>query len=349
MFKIGDISCPINSGDKITATIPKDDGTPDVIDFPVNLVPKPFKYILEADENEDYARDALYAAAAGRHARLCGPKGTGKTTTIAFLAHQTNNPLVNIQLNGATGLDALVGKWLVNEKGTYWVDGPLTMACKYGFWVILDELNMALPEIVAVLHPVLDDRRVLLLEEKGSDPKTCVIPVHPNTRFFAAINPTEDYAGTKEMNQALEDRFGVKLDVGYPNARKERDIVLAYPGVGIDDKLQKSVKGGQRGTKEGIITRMVKCANSFRTLHGENKLPFECSTRNLIEWAIACKYMPVHKAAAITLVASAENDIGTRKIIWDEINVHFKPDEQWLEGNEATSQTAEETADLSQL
>ena len=97
-----------------------------------------------------------------------------------------------------------------------------TMAWKYGFRIVLDELNSALPEILMILHPALDDRRILVLDEKSGE----VIPRHPNCRIFATMNPTEDYAGTKEMNQALVDRFAGQIIVDYPDARKERAIIL---------------------------------------------------------------------------------------------------------------------------
>lgn len=121
------------------------------------------------------------------------------------------------------------------------------MACRHGFWIILDEINMAMPEVTAALHSALDDRRILILDEKDGE----VIKIHPNTRIFSAINPSEDYAGTKEMNAALVDRFGIKLFTNYPNERKEVDIIKVNKFVKIDDEPQAR-------SKEGFITRIVK-------------------------------------------------------------------------------------------
>ena len=107
------------------------------------------------------------------------------------------------------------------------------MARRYGFRIVLDELNMCLSEILAVLHPALDDRRILVLDERNGE----VISRHPNCKIFASMNPTEDYAGTKELNQALIDRFAGQIIVDYPDARKERAIILSHKKVNIDDSL----------------------------------------------------------------------------------------------------------------
>lgn len=293
------------------------------------LVPNGIKYVLEDDADKDYTKHVLVSANKDYQLLLVWPKGVGKTTSIYYVAQETNNPLVTVQLNGSTGVDALIGKWLVNKEGTYWVDGLFTLAWRYGFWIILDELNMALPEITAILHPALDDRKTLILDEKDGE----TIKKHPNTRIFAAINPTEDYAGTKEMNGALVDRFSGYILIEYPDARKERSIIMAHPRVEIDDKP------GYR-VEDGIITRMVKFANSMRRLRNESKILFECSTRNLIDWASRCKELPVKEAAKIAFVYKADKEDWSH--IYDELNKFFKDEEQWGITGKTKKQAVEE-------
>jgi midasin (ATPase involved in ribosome maturation) len=100
---------------------------------------------------------------------LVGPTGCGKTTTVKWLASQTNNSYRRIQLTGGTGVDNLVGKWLINSQGTYWEDGILTEAMRNGYWVLLDELNAVLPEVLFVINSVLDGDRELILDEKSRE------------------------------------------------------------------------------------------------------------------------------------------------------------------------------------
>ena len=321
MFTLWWVKCPItdlaklketwvDANPKLTAKRAKELET-----MAKNLTPNGIHYVLEDDVANDYTKKVLVAAKKDFQLLLIWPKGTGKTTSIYYLAQETNNPLVPIQLNGATGVDTLIGKRLVNKEGTYRVDGLFTLARKYGFWIVLDELNMALPEITAVLHPALDDRKILVLDEKDWE----VIHRHPNTRIFAAINPTEDYAGTKEMNAALVDRFTGEVEVGYAAPRKEIQIVDWHRRVEIDDEPRGSVK-------EWVITRMVKVANALRRLHKEQKLSFECSTRNVIDWASRCTEMTIKEAAQTAFIAKADSQ--DKAQINDEIGKLFSEKEK---------------------
>ena len=81
---------------------------------------------------------------------LIGESGTGKTSAIRYLANQTGNGLRRVNLNGGTTADELVGRLLINDKGTYWVDGVLTEAMRKGEWIVLDEINAALPEVLFI-------------------------------------------------------------------------------------------------------------------------------------------------------------------------------------------------------
>lgn len=324
MFTIDKVEAPILDLEKLAdtwkATYPGFDATDRarVLEEAKRLVPEGINYIVEEDESKDPAKKILLAALKDQQIILVGPKGTGKTTSIYHVAQETNTPLVPVQLNGSTGVDTLIGKWLVNESGTYWIDGLFTLAWKYGFWIILDELNMALPEITAVLHPALDDRRILVLDEKNGE----VLKRHPNCRIFAAINPTEDYAGTKEMNAALLDRFAGQVVVTYPEPRKERAIIMGHRKVEIDDVPMPR-------TKEGVITRMVKVANMLRKTYNEQTFGFECSTRNLLDWACWCKDLPVKEAcefAIVSKIPDREDQDKMREIV----GTVFKDDEMWL-------------------
>ena len=49
-------------------------------------------------------------------ALLIGESGTGKTSAIRFLAHETKNGLRRVNLNGGTTADELVGRLLINNS-----------------------------------------------------------------------------------------------------------------------------------------------------------------------------------------------------------------------------------------
>lgn len=283
-----------------------------------SLIPKGINYIEDEDPIKDPSRKIAFAVKADQQVLLQWPKGSGKTTSVYYVAQQLWMPLITVQFTGSTGVDTVIGRHLINKDGTYWVDGLIAHAIKFGYWLVLDELNMALPEVTAALHSLMDDRRILVLDEKDWE----VLKRHENTRLFAAINPNEDYAGTKEMNAALVDRFAGMVLVSYADPRKEREIILSHKKVKIDDSVYK-------GVKEGVVTRIIKVASSLRRLHGSSELTFECSTRNLIDWACWCSVMPVKEAAHFALINKADEDAASKIIA--EVNVHFRDGEMWGE------------------
>jgi midasin (ATPase involved in ribosome maturation) len=121
---------------------------------------------------------------------------------------KTNNGLRRVNLNGATTVDEFLGKMLINEQGTYWVDGVLVSAMQAGDWILLDEINACLPEIAFCLHSLLDDdRMVVLMEYDGR-----IVRPHPDFRLFASMNPSEEgrYSGTKTLKSLL-DQFPIVI------------------------------------------------------------------------------------------------------------------------------------------
>ena len=79
--------------------------------------------------------------------------------------------------------------------------GPIYQCAVEGGFGVLDEINMAKNEALAVLHAVLDFRRAI--DVPGYDRVT----VDPAARFIGTMN--YGYAGTRELNEALASRFMV--------------------------------------------------------------------------------------------------------------------------------------------
>ncbi len=195
---------------------------------------------------------------------LMGESGTGKTSAIRYLANQTGNGLRRVNLNGGTTADELIGRLLINDKGTYWVDGVLTEAMRRGEWIVLDEINAALPEVLFVLQSVLDDDGYLVLQEK--DDKE-IVHKHPNFRLFATCNPPE-YAGTKEMNKALLSRFAICISADFPPTDKELEI--------IEHRLGNTV-----ATSEMAI-KLVGLANETRKAKEMGNADYAINTRDIL-------------------------------------------------------------------
>lgn len=204
---------------------------------------------------------------------MIGESGTGKTSAIRYLASKTNNGLRRVNLNGGTTADELVGRLLINDKGTYWVDGVLTEAMRRGEWIVLDEINAALPEVLFVLQSVLDDDGYLVLAEK--DDKEIVMK-HPNFRLFATCNPPE-YAGTKEMNKALLSRFAICINADFPPAAKELEI--------IENRL------GNKVAQSEIAIKLVGLAGETRKAKELGTADYAINTRDVLNTLQLSEFM----------------------------------------------------------
>lgn len=61
-----------------------------------------------------------------------------------------------------------------------------------GYWIILDELNLAPTDVLEALNRLLDDNRELLITETQE-----VVKAHPRFMLFATQNPPGLYGGRK--------------------------------------------------------------------------------------------------------------------------------------------------------
>lgn len=73
---------------------------------------------------------------------------------------------------------------------------------RLGYWIILDELNLAPSDVLEALNRVLDDNRELFVPETQT-----LIKAHPSFRIFATQNPSgSTYGGRKFLSRAFRNR-----------------------------------------------------------------------------------------------------------------------------------------------
>jgi MoxR-like ATPase len=159
------------------------------------------------------ARTVAVAAAAGLPCGLEGETAVSKTTVVLWLAHLCRQDAVRLNLNGQSDTGELVGRFVPateeNRSWRFW-EGVVPAAMRNGWWVVLDELNLAEPQVLERLNPVLEQPPSLVLSEHdglqfgpGGD-----VPVADSFRVFATMNPAE-YAGRSVLSPAFRDRFGL--------------------------------------------------------------------------------------------------------------------------------------------
>ena len=144
---------------------------------------------------------AIAAILTGRNLLLAGPKATGKNVLADNLCALFARPAWNVSFH--IGMDAygLIGMDTYDGEKVVFRPGPVYLAAKEGGFAVLDEVNMAKNESLAVLHAALDHRRVI--DVPGYDR----IDVSPAARFIGTMN--YGYAGTRDLNEALCPRFAI--------------------------------------------------------------------------------------------------------------------------------------------
>lgn len=150
---------------------------------------------------EEILELAVAALLQGENILLCGGKATGKNILADNLAWMFERPIYNVSFHVNTDSSTLIGTDTFVGGEVRLRNGPVAQAAQYGGFCILDEINMAKNDAVAVMHSVLDYRRLIDV------PGYACIPMHPATRFIATMN--YGYAGTRELNEALVSRFTV--------------------------------------------------------------------------------------------------------------------------------------------
>ncbi len=154
------------------------------------------------------AKDNLKRIARVCSARLpCliqGDTSIGKTSLIKWLAKVTGNTLIRINNHDHTDLQEYIGSYVVDPVTSKLVfkEGLLVKAMRNGYWILLDELNLASSEVLEALNRVLDDNRELYIPETQE-----VIQAHPRFLLFATQNPPGKYAGRKQLSRAFRNRF----------------------------------------------------------------------------------------------------------------------------------------------
>ncbi len=170
-------------------------------------VPDPALHYLGRDVWEE----ALAALLCGENLLLCGPKATGKNVLAQDLACAFGRPEWDVSLHIDMDAALMVGTDTLEDGRVAFRPGPVCLCAEHGGFGVLDEVNMARNEALAVLHAALDHRRILDVPGHG------LVRLHEATRFIGTMNA--GYAGTRELNEALASRF----------------VVIAMPVPGRDD------------------------------------------------------------------------------------------------------------------
>jgi midasin len=201
---------------------------------------------------------------------LQGETSVGKTSMITYLAEATGNTCVRVNNHEHTDVQEYLGSYMIDEDGVFrFHEGILPLAMRSGFWIILDELNLAPTDVLEALNRVLDDNRELFIPETQT-----VIKAHPNFRLFATQNPTGSYGGRKPLSRAFRNRF-VELHFGELPHEELSEIIEKRGGIA----RSQSVKLVQ------VLRELQLMRRNSATFEGKYSF---LTLRDLFRWSTRC-------------------------------------------------------------
>ncbi|SFJ49967.1 cobaltochelatase CobS [Sphingomonas sp. NFR04] len=221
-------------------------------------------YVFRAEE----LKDAVMAVQLNFPLLAWGMHGTGKTSLVEQICARLHRPWVRVQHTDTTEEAHIIGQMVVRNGGTEFDYGPLAEAMMRGWVYVADEYDFAHPAVIAVYQPILEGKPLYI---KEAPPHQRLVKPHPNFRFIATGNTngsgddTGLYSGTKIGNAAAYSRFGVTIQVHYPETKTEIEILKQRVGVSQD-----------------VAEKMVDFASRIRQMYGNGELSLPISPRESI-------------------------------------------------------------------
>ena len=138
---------------------------------------------------------------------LEGETSTAKTSSILYLAAHLGQPVLRVNLHGQTDTGELVGRYVpdATSGGWRWQEGLVLRAMREGCWLLLDELNLAEPQVLERFNSLLEREPALVVNEHEGE-RIAGEAIHSDFRIFGTMNPAE-YAGRSALSPAWRDRF----------------------------------------------------------------------------------------------------------------------------------------------
>ncbi len=143
-----------------------------------------------------------------------------KTQHILQRATSQGRPLTPVEAQQIVAIERMrPPAWRFQE-------GLIPQAMRNGWWVILDEVNLAEPPVLERLNSVLEREPTLVITEgpgtrfgHGGD-----VTVHPDFRMFATMNPAE-YQGRSVLSPAYKDRWVATWQAEAPSEAEYRQML----------------------------------------------------------------------------------------------------------------------------
>ena len=235
------------------------------------LVPNPV--FEENPGHTQVLRDILDAHSVGERALLVmGFQGVGKNRVVDSLLWRLNAEREYLQLHRDTTVSSLLSSPSVEGGRIVYGDSPLVRAAKTGRILVVDEADKAPVEVVALLKGLIEDGELALPDGRSLRYQTNessldedIVPIHPDFRVWALINPaTYPFHGNdlaKEMADVFSCHHVPPMDI-----ESQRRILKSY-GPNVD---------------EATIDRLLSIWQELRDAHEKGTLAYPFSVREAV-------------------------------------------------------------------
>jgi MoxR-like ATPase len=189
------------------------------------------------------------------HCLFVGVPGLAKTLLISTLAEALSLSFNRIQFtpdlmpSDITGTDVLEEDHTTGRRAFRFVPGPV-----FAHVLLADEINRTPPKTQAALLQAMQEHRVT------AGGRT--YPLEEPFLVFATQNPIEQ-EGTYPLPEAQLDRFMFMVDVGYPSAEEEVQIVRATTS-GAQPQVEKVLSPQQIRLLQDLVLRVPAAEHVIR-------------------------------------------------------------------------------------
>ncbi|CAK84281.1 unnamed protein product (macronuclear) [Paramecium tetraurelia] len=239
--------------------------------------------------------EKLFIAIHSKKVILCqGDVSSGKTSCIIKLANLLNQRFILLPIHCDLETDDLLGnfalvdpnydeiqqelerislkqkqKFIYNKKqkqgmNMKYIEGVLKVCCKFGYWLILDNINLARAEIVERLNSLGEDSPRLFNNEFG-DSNSCIIP-HKNFRLICVQNPSREdqhILSPAFYNRCIKINFSIDIADNYIDVIE----ILTRSGLGQQLQLEDTVILASNILNQIIfIQEQSKCLINLRSI-----------------------------------------------------------------------------------
>ena len=190
--------------------------------------------------------EALITLLAGGHVLLVGVPGLAKTRLVETLGIvlglddrriQCTPDLMPADILGSEVLEETEG----GRRSFRFIKGPV-----FTQLLMADEINRASPRTQSALLQAMQEHRITIAGRYHALPA----PFH----VLATQNPLEQ-EGTYPLPEAQLDRFFLQIEIGYPDAEAERQMLLATTGV-TEGKLDRILDPAELMSAQRLVRRM---------------------------------------------------------------------------------------------